>query len=156
RDALPMLRERFAKLDTDLLSGQRQAARDRQAWSSLLRELPGLDFRVQEDGADVAQGPLRTYDKTLSEAILRALARDAGCVIGARRATELADFIRSAGGSGRVLELGSGWIAELAFDRLRIRKPGKSDSPLNVEMPASHAGSVAWGPWTVSWREEPA
>jgi tRNA(Ile)-lysidine synthase len=153
---LPLLRERFGnRLDANLLVGQRHAEHDRAAWSSLIREWPELDFRATDSGVDVARGPLRTYDKVLSEALLRALAREAGCVLGPTRAAKLVDLAQS-GTSGRMLELGDRWIAELVFDRLRIRRRSEPESPPSSEWGATDSGAVEWGEWQISWRREPA
>ncbi|MBI4500391.1 MAG: tRNA lysidine(34) synthetase TilS [Gemmatimonadetes bacterium] len=152
---LPLLRERFGEaLDANLRNAQRHAERDRDAWASLLRVLPELDFRWEALGVDVARAPLRTYDKALSETLLRAVAREAGCVLGPGRAAKLRDLVER-GPSGRVLELGAGWHAETAFDRLRIQRAGHT-APESEAWGATNQGSVRWGGWQFSWRAEPA
>jgi tRNA(Ile)-lysidine synthase len=156
QEVLPLLRQRFGSiLDQNLLSGQRHAERDREAWMALLRHLPGLDFRVRGGIVDVARGLLGTYDKALSEALLRALALEAGCVLGPRRAKELAALVQS-GTSGRVLELGDGWRAELVFDRLRFLRLSPAETLQPIEWGASEQGSVEWAGWEIAWRPEHA
>jgi tRNA(Ile)-lysidine synthase len=91
----------------------------------------------------------------LSEALLRALAREAGCVLGSNRAGKLADLVQG-GTSGRVLELGDGWVAELVFDRLRIRQRSEVDALPSSEWGLTESGSVEWGEWQIAWRPEPA
>src|SRR6185295_9983156 len=148
--------ERFGKrLDQNLLAGQQHAERERAAWSALLRTLPDLDLHTFSGGADVARGPLRTYDKVLSEALLRALAREAGCLLGPARARRLVRMAES-GSSGRFLELGQGWCAEVVFDRLRIRRASGASQPEQIAWGSTEAGSVAWGDWKIAWRVEPA
>ncbi len=156
RHVLPVLRERLgARLDMNLLAGQHHAAREREAWASLVRRMPELDFRSTRFGVDVARASLRTYDKALSESLLRALAREAGCLLGPGRAARLANLV-AGGSSGRVLELGDGWEAALVFDRLRIERRPRLESPRPIEWGATDAGSVDWGDWEISWRPEPA
>ncbi len=150
---LPQLRQRFGeRVDRRLLDVARHAADDRRAWAALLRSLPELEFRANEERAEVARSPLARYDKTLSEAILRALAREAGCVVGPRRAARLRAFALAAP-SGRVLELGGGWEAEVAFDRVRIvPAAGAREAHGAVECGAADAGRVRWHDWEVVWR----
>ncbi|MBI4420972.1 MAG: tRNA lysidine(34) synthetase TilS [Gemmatimonadetes bacterium] len=152
---LPLFRERFGdRVERNLLSVQQSAAQDRAAWSALLRTLPGLDFRRLDHGVEVARGPLQTYDKTLSEALLRALAREAGCTVGPRRAARVRVFLAQAG-SGHAMELGGGWVAEVAFDRVGIHMEGTA-VPSSETWGVGERGSTRWGSWEIAWRREPA
>lgn len=158
-ELMPMLRDRFGPVVEDhLLAVSHHAAADRAAWSALLRELPGLDYHLQKGSVEVDRGPLLKYDKRLSEAVLRAMAHDVGCVLGPWRAARLRAFIERAQ-SGRTFEIGQGWLAEIAFARLRIFRM--------IETPAeptcrtfvwdrNKGGRVGWGRWTFSWDREPA
>lgn len=152
---LPLLRDRFGPdLDGNILDTARDAARNRAAWAALLRALPDLGFRAGHRHVEVARAPLQRYDKVLSEGILRALAREVGCVIGPRRAGLLSAF---AGGSssGRRVELGSGWEAELAFDRLRLVPVEQHGSEGSRPGPAvwgdRDGGCVTWDSWEFNW-----
>lgn len=152
---LPLLRERFGDdVESRLLGLQRYAAQERSAWAGVLRSLPGLDLRSEGAALSVACAPVQTYDKFLSVALLRALAREAGVVLGPNRAARLARFV-AGGKSGGRLELGQGAVAELAFGRLRIVKPAPGIYP-----PASwgdgDAGRAEWDGWEIEWRREAA
>ena len=145
---LPLLRERLPDADEGLARVATQAARDRQAWDHALDQLQGLDPRRLHRGVEVARQPLHGYDKVLSVAVLRALARRAGFVLSeraARRALRIA-----AAASGRRAELGGNWVAEAAFDRLRLVHEGDPlPVPRRIEaMP----GSLDWnGEWRLKW-----
>lgn len=153
---LPLLRGRFADLDRRLRSAGGHAARERRAWAALLAELPDLDYRARPGGVEVAQAPLQRYDKALSEAILRALAREAGCLLGPRRARRVAQFVRSST-SGRVLQLGKGWEAAIAFDRVHlVQREPRDAPPATAATFGTDAGVVAWDGWEFVWRSEPA
>lgn len=154
---LPLLRGRFAeRVDARLRRLARHAAGERRAWAALLKELPGLEYRVSLRGVDVARSTLAGYDKALSEALLRALAREAGLALGPRHASRLASFVRE-GASGRRLELGGGWTAELAFDRVRLEGPRPGDAVASpVVIGAEGRGAAEWGGWEFEWRTEPA
>jgi len=145
---LPLLRERIADVDHGLARLAAHAARDRLAWERALDRLEGLDPRRLRRGVEVARQPLQGYDKVLSVAVLRALARRAGFVLSegaARRALGIA-----AGASGRRAELGGNWVAEAAFDRLRlVRETGAPPPPRRLD---ATAGSLDWdGEWRLRW-----
>jgi tRNA(Ile)-lysidine synthase len=153
---LPVLRDRLgAAVDLNLLERGRQAADARRAWSGVLRSLPELAFQRGADRADVARVPLGSYDKALSETLLRAAAREAGCVVGPRRAARLLRFAIS-GQSGRMMELGGGWVAELAFDRVRIRRAATDSGVDAVAWGTETQGEARFGSWTLRWRPEVA
>lgn len=153
---LPELRGRLGDIDDRILSLTQQAQADRAAWSALLRALPELDVRVEGGAIEVACAPLRSYDKTLSGAILRAVAREAGCLIGPAATARLLAFLER-GQSGARLEVGGGWSAELVFGRLRIAVPAPS-SPGSGAAPwgAAETGVIQWDGWEFEWRAEPA
>ena len=156
---LPVLRERFGSdLDDHLMNVGRHAADDRQAWRALLRSLPELEFREAGGVLEIARAPLVRYDKSLSQAILRSVGRELGCVIGARRAARLLTFVQSAP-SGRTFQLGRGGIAETAFDRVRffiLKEAPAADDGGEVLWGDGHEGCVAWRGWRVRWSREPA
>src|SRR5262249_804325 len=138
---LPLLGQRFGpSLGSNILRGTRHAARDRRAWSELLRAVPGLGFESNATGATVAPAPVQAYDKALSEALLRAVAREAGYPIGPARARRLREWISRAK-SGGVFQLGSGWLAEVAFDRIIVRRQ-RGDGSAQTTWGGKGAGSV--------------
>lgn len=154
-EILPLLRRRFPELDQRLLSLGRQAAADRAGWDALLAQLPGLDMQSAADGVSVAATSLRGYDSAILRALLGALGRRAGCLIGPARAARI-ERLLARGRSGAVAELGAGFAAELTFGRLRLfRDPGHrpqwGGQPLG-----GPEGSLHLGPWRISWREEAA
>jgi len=152
---LPLLRERFPRVDQGLLAAPGYAARDRAAWKALLRQLPELEFRVTTAGVEVARHPLRAYDQTLSEALLRALAREAGCLLGPARVARLRRFVERSK-SGQVFQLSQGWVAEVAFDRLRMQRASRAQAAGAAGWGGEASGAVRWGAWEVIWRREPA
>lgn len=158
-EALPFLRRRFGEMvDRNLGDLGRHARADRDAWSAALRAFPGLGLAVEDGAVQVDRSPLREYDSTLAGALLRAAAREVGCVIGTRRSTRLLDFARQ-GSSGKRLDLGHHWVAEIAFERLRIFRieDGAAVEPGRVAVWGEAAeGRVQWGRWTIEWKREAA
>ncbi|MGD2135544.1 MAG: tRNA lysidine(34) synthetase TilS [Gemmatimonadales bacterium] len=154
---LPFVADRYGAAAREaVLDVGRHAARDRAAWAALLTTLDDLEYRRRGAVVELARHPLATYDKTLCEAILRAAAREVGCVVGPRRAHRLRRFLTE-GTSGRVLQLGRGWEAELAFDRMRIL-PAAQDETVRepVHLGAAAEGCARWGEWDVVWTAERA
>jgi tRNA(Ile)-lysidine synthase len=155
---LPMLRERIPDVDRRLLGAQRLAALDREAWASLVETDPELSVQVLDDGVEVARVPLRRYDKALSIALLRSLARESGLRLGVRRAERLLEFSNAAP-SGRFLDLGERWVAETVFDRLRLARPPKRSTaqpPGAVRVGVGERGEARWRGWCITWRQERA
>jgi tRNA(Ile)-lysidine synthetase-like protein len=149
---LPLLEARLGPGVTgDLVRVARHAAADRQAWDALLGHLPGLDLRLEHQQLDVARAVLTRYDDVLVAAVLRAAARRVGLVLGPRRARRLVDLAGKP--SGRRLMLGGGWMAEVAFDRLRIGRVAPA-APLALTPEHRRAGELAFGAFAVRW--EPA
>lgn len=158
-ELLPLVRSRFGRaVDGWLLDVGRHAAAERHAWSTTLRVVRELDFRSSRGVAEVARAPLLEYDNALSEVLLRALAREVGCVLGPRRAARLWAFAQHAS-SGRTFDLGQHWVAEIAFGRLRIfklkKETGNADHP-SVPWGEGDEGWVQWGGWEIRWVHEPA
>jgi tRNA(Ile)-lysidine synthase len=158
RALLPVIRERFgADSGGWILDVADDAASDREAWAALLRNLPDLEFVRCGDCVEVAVASLQRYDKTLSVALLRAVTRELGCHLGQRRAARLLAFAMGSS-SGRSIQLGSGWEAELVFDRIRVRRYSRSEVPRSraVVWGADEAGSTGWGRWEFNWCAGPA
>lgn len=152
---LPELRGRFGDVDDRLLEVASDAARHRRAWSAMLRGLPGLIVSRAEGWIEVARPPLQEYHKTLSEVLLRAAAREVGCRVGPRRAARLLRFSLE-GRSGRSLDLGEGWHAELVFDRVRILRASERQDPGGARELCGDEGALRFGTWQLQWRREVA
>ncbi len=152
---LPQVRRRLGSgTDRRVRKTAEAASQDRRAWSQLLYTLPELEFSRHANGVEVARAPFERYDKVLSDVLLRAVAREAGCHPGVNRTARLLDFI-TAGSSGRVLELGDGWEAELAFERMRITHRARAPRPArHVTLDVREPGQLTWGPWEFRWRPE--
>ena len=149
---LPELRRHLPGVDTALLRVAAQAADDRAAWDAVLDALPGLDPRAEPDGASVVAGVLAGYDSALARAVVRGLARRAGCPLGTRRAAAVLGWLPAAR-RGASVPLGQGWIAELSFDRLRVARPAAPAPGASLD---GVRGELAWGRWRLRWSHEPA
>jgi len=147
---LPLLKDRLgARVTGDLRRLGRQAAADRRAWDRALELVPELGLQVSSTGFAVAHGALRDYDDALAIALLRAAARRAGAglVLGPVRARRLLGLARRP--SGRRLSLGGGWMAEVAFDRLRVARA--TDCAVERVVPAGERGSAVFGAFRIDW-----
>jgi len=150
---LPLVGERLgARVGHDVLRAGRAAARERRAWDGVLDHLPDLGLRIEPHRIEVARGGLAHYDDVLSAALLRAAARRSGLVLGVRRARQLVELTRRP--SGRRLPLGDGWMAEVAFDRLRVTRAVR-DAAVEV-VPTGERGSAVFGEFRVAWTPDPA
>jgi tRNA(Ile)-lysidine synthase len=151
-EVLPALAIRFPDLDRRLLSVARQAGRDRQAWDELLDGLP-LDIRREGRGISVASAPLRGYDTPLAGALVSAVGRRVGTVLGDRRALRVVTLIR-VGRPGQRVDLGGGSIAELGRDRVALVR--SAGAPFTDVVIGPGAGVIEAGEWRFHWRPEPA
>jgi len=151
---LPLLRERIPDVDRRILLLARQAARDRAAWDAWISALPALDFRRETAAVSVAAAPLNGYDSGVLRALLAALGRRLGLVIGPKGAARI-ERLLAKGRSGAVAELGADGAAELSFDRLRLFR-GALQPWNGVTVGDGDAGRVDIGEWTLEWRTEPA
>lgn len=150
---VPLLVERLGhRAADDVLRLGVHAARDRRAWDAVLQLLPGLDLRAPAGGFDVARGALARYDDAVAIEVLRAASRRVGLVLGLRRA--LAVLALARGQSGHRVELGGGWVAEAAFDRLVVA-PGTAPGPASAA-PSGPRGALWFGPFRVEWCPETA
>src|SRR5438309_2074633 len=75
-----------------------------------------------------------------------------GLVLGVRRARQLVELTRRP--SGRRLSLGDGWMAEVAFDRLRVTR-AVGEATVEV-IPTGERGSAVFGEFRVAWTPDPA
>ena len=150
---VPLLVERLGdRVVDDVLRLGTHAARDRRAWDVVLQLLPGLDLRTWSGGFDVARGTLVRYDDAVAIEVLRAASRRVGLVLGPRRAHAVVALAR--GQSGHRIELGGGWVAEAALERLAV-SPGVAPGPA-AAAPAGPRGALRFGPFRVEWRPETA
>jgi len=150
---LPLLEARLgSRTRTDLLRLGRHAASERRAWDRVVQVVPDLALQVTSRGFSVARGGLVRYDDDVAVALLRAAARRAGLVLGPRRAQALLALATRP--SGRRLPLGQGWTAEVAFDRLDVRRAAAGAAE---EVVAAQAhGSAVFGEFRLEWRPEAA
>jgi tRNA(Ile)-lysidine synthase len=150
---LPLLGERFGTgVAGDVLRLGRHAVWDRRAWDRALELVPDLALRVGPQGFDVAREALARYDATLAAALLGAAARRAGLVLGPSRAQQLAAFAGKV--SGRRMELPGGWVAETAFERLRVCRD-TAPTPQAVAG-SGQQGRALFGDFVVRWEAAPA
>ena len=150
---LPLLTERFgAGVEGDLLRLGRHATWDRRAWDHALELVPELSLRVDAAGFDIARGALARYDATLAAALLAAAARRAGLVLGPARALRLATFAGKM--SGRRMQLPGGWLAETAFERLRVFRD--IALPPQAVLGSGEQGRAMFGEFVVDWDAAPA
>jgi tRNA(Ile)-lysidine synthetase-like protein len=154
-ELLPKLRARIPDIEQRLLTVGEQARADRSAWNLLLDILPALECRREPDGCSVAAPVLARYDWALAATVLQAVARRTGCVLGRARAERVLRMVLR-GKSGRTVELGGRWRAELAFDRLRIFSVVDEPPPDTVALPLPRHGDLEWGRWVVRWQPETA
>ncbi|HSE27050.1 MAG TPA: tRNA lysidine(34) synthetase TilS [Gemmatimonadales bacterium] len=150
---LPAIRARVPTADAALLRVAAAAADDSAAWDAALDLLPGLAPRGEPGGASVVAAVLAGYDSELARAVVRGLARRAGCPLGPARAARVVAWAAGAV-SGGSLPLGGPWLAELAFARLHVvRRPAAPPPAARLD---GVSGELAWGAWRLSWRMEPA
>lgn len=151
---MPRLRERITDVDQRLRDVGRQAAVDRAAWDAALDVVPGLDWRVEPEGASLDAGTLAALEPSLGAALAMAWVRRAGGVLGLRHGGRVVAFARETE-SGARLELPSGWVVERGFDRLLLIRP-RSPAVSEVVVPPETSGHLDWGDWRLDWRRETA
>jgi tRNA(Ile)-lysidine synthase len=156
-ELLPFLKSRFGEqIESRLLDLAWHAASEKKAWSALLRQMRDLEVRFFPGGVELDWENLVHLPEDLGAAVLRAAAREVGLVLGPRRSLRVLAFARAAG-SGKVLELGAGWVAERCFGRLRFSTtdsfPALVEPTVWGEVPA---GEIVWASWVLSWRPEKA
>ncbi|HEU4829580.1 MAG TPA: tRNA lysidine(34) synthetase TilS [Gemmatimonadales bacterium] len=153
QEIMPKIESTLPDLVPRLMRTARQAGRQLDAWDAALGALPELDPRVDVDGVSVAAHALARYDSALGEALVAALGRRAGCVIGPARGARLVR-LAATGKSGAMAPLGAGWAGEVAFGRLAIRRlPVPPAEEVRLD---SAAGEVRWGRWCFRIGREPA
>lgn len=151
---MPLLRDRVPDIEARLLELGTQAAADRAAWDTLLDALADLEYRTERDGCSVAAPILARYDWGLAASVLQAAARRVGCVLGRPRAERIVRMLRR-GNSGRMLELGGAWRAELAFDQLHLFTVDEGSTP-QARLSLPRQGALRWGDWSIRCRPDTA
>ncbi|MGH7524167.1 MAG: tRNA lysidine(34) synthetase TilS [Gemmatimonadales bacterium] len=116
---VPALQQRLPDLVERLTGLGAQAAAARAAWSEVLDALPQLDVRAELRGISVAAPVLQGYRSALRHAILAAVGRQIGVLIGSRHLAAL-DRLLAAGAQGGAIDLTGRFRAELAFGRLAL------------------------------------
>jgi tRNA(Ile)-lysidine synthase len=154
-EVLPALRARLPEVDRDLLRAGRQAALDREAWDQLLDGTPELDWRSEPNGASIAVEGLLAWDGPLALRLLSAAGRRVGAILGPTRAGRILTLARR-GASGAAVELGGGWRAERAFDRVRLAHDVDLQMAAELTIQGT-TGSAIWGAeWVLDWWPERA
>ena len=149
---LPLLNERLgARLRRDVLAQGRHAASDRRAWDQMLDLVPALALTVERERFTVARACVCGYDSALSVALLRAAARRVGLVVGPAHARRLVELAQRP--SGRRLQLGDGWWAEVAFDTVHVSRDGGPDVVCALEhvWPTGEQGTARFGEFEITW-----
>jgi tRNA(Ile)-lysidine synthase len=154
-ELLPMLRRRMPEVDRRILLVGRQAAAHRAVMDAMLEGGFDLDLRVEEGGVSVAAPPLSGYDSGVVRALLGALGRRAGCLVGPTRAARI-ERLLSRDRSGAVAELGSGFLAELTFGRLRLFRGSVHPPRWERVLIQGEAGRARAGEWTLEWTRDRA
>jgi tRNA(Ile)-lysidine synthase len=150
-EVIPLLAARLPDLRRRLQSAREVFEKDRLAWESVSKELPGLDFRSENGAVSVAASPLGGYSSTVVRSVLKAVGRAMGLRLD-ERAVDRMQALLAQGDTGRQVDLLRGAKAELTFGRLRLFVPaGHHSAELVIESPA---GSVETGPWLVSWDDD--
>ncbi|MBI1967611.1 MAG: tRNA lysidine(34) synthetase TilS [Gemmatimonadetes bacterium] len=145
---LPLVVERLGPgVEDDLLRASGFAAAERCAWDGVLELLPRSELHVAAESFDVARDALARYDNALSVALLRAAARRVGLVLGPGRALRLLRLATRS--SGRQMPLGAGWVAEAAFDRVRVSRSVGCAAERVVA--TAERGSAPFGGFRISW-----
>ncbi len=154
-ELLPVLRRRVPEVDRRILSVGRQAAAHRAVVDALLEGSSGLDLRVEEGGVSVAAPSLSGYDSGVLRALLGGLGRRVGCLVGPTRAARI-ERLLTRDRSGAVAELGSGFMAELTFGRLRLFR-GSVHPPLwERVLIQGEVGRATAGEWILEWTHDRA
>jgi tRNA(Ile)-lysidine synthase len=117
-EVLPALTARLPDIVARLDRSAAQAAEARRAWSQVPERIPGLDVQRTLRGISVAAPMLKGYRSPLRHAVLAALGRRVGVLLGQRRLAALDRLLE--GQSGAAVTLATAFRAELAFGRLTL------------------------------------
>lgn len=148
---LPLLESRIPRLRENLTRAASVLREQRAAWDQLVNELPGLDLRREAGAVSVAAATVAGYSSAVRQALVLALGRQLGVVIG-RAAAARVERLLEAGQSGRSADLNEGASAELSLGRLRLSR--LAGHPWDGVTLTGPEGQVAVGGWQVSWATE--
>jgi tRNA(Ile)-lysidine synthetase-like protein len=152
-ELLPLITSRLGEAGTRALLRTAAFAREEAlAWDRALDALPALDLKAQGGRVDVARQALREYDKVLAGRVLRAAARRGGMRLLPLQAARVV-ALAAGEGSGRRLTLGEGLLAEVAFDRLVLRREAEPPATLTA---GDSSGEAGFGCFWIRWRPEAA
>lgn len=149
---LPLVTERLPDVVERLTGVSHQAAAFRTAWDEVPALLPTLDVRGSAEALSVAAPPLRGYRSEVRLALLGALGRRMGVLLGQRRLAVLEGLLKE-GQSGTTLRVDRRLEVELSGDRLHFRRPERT-VPDPLVLPSR--GEVAFGVARLSVRHEAA
>ena len=138
---LPTLQARLPDVVERLNRSAAQAAGGRRAWAEVTAVLPALDVQRFQRGISVAAPVLQGYRSSLRHAVLAALGRRNGVLLGERRLAAVDRLL--AGRSGVAITLAATFRAELAFGRLTFYQD--VDAPVSAAVPLVQGGNVMLG-----------
>lgn len=141
-EILPVLSRRLPDLAERLAGVGRQAGESRTAWDAMPGLLPDLALEGAENRLSVAAPPLRGYRSEVRRALLAALGRRMGVLLGERRLGVLEGLLRR-GKSGTVVQVDPALEVELSGDRIHFRRPATT---VPESMPLPLAGEIGFGP----------
>ncbi len=127
-EIMPLLADRLPDVTERLNRAGFQAAEARRGWGQVPEVLSGLDVRPVRRGISVAAPLLQGYRSPLRHAVLAALGRRIGLLLGARRLAALDRLLD--GQSGGVVALAGRFRAELAFGRLTLSEVDELPDPV--------------------------
>jgi len=152
QDVLPILNERLPDVVERLTGAGRQAGASRTAWDEMPALLPALELQASGEVLSVAAPPLRGYRSEVRRALVGALGRRMGALLGERRLAAL-DRLLLDGDSGTRIRVDRRLEVELSGDRIHFRRPAR-EAPDRMVLPAR--GDVAFGSARLSVGAGPA
>lgn len=139
-EILPALRSRLPDVVDRLNAAARQAASARAAWGQVADLIPALGVARNQRGISVAAPVLKEYRSAVRHAVLAALGREVGVLLGTRRLGAIDRLLSGRMGSGSV-SLAGGVDAELAFGRLTLYQTDQASSVVVDLLPGASVRS---------------
>jgi tRNA(Ile)-lysidine synthase len=160
-EIMPLLASRLPDVTERLNRAGSQAGEARRGWGQVPEFLSGLDVQPVQHGISVAAPLLRGYRSPLRHAVLAALGRRIGLLLGARRLAALDRLLD--GQSGGVIALAATFRAELAFGRLTLMEIAAAPGPVplvagrtvrlgsaELAVGNARAGAMSRGGWSTA------
>jgi tRNA(Ile)-lysidine synthase len=160
-EVMPLLENRLPDLGQRLNRASSQAAEARRGWGQVPELLVGLDVQSARRGISVAAPLLQGYRSPLRHAVLAALGRRIGLLLGARRLAALDRLLE--GQSGGAIAVAARFRAELAFGRLTLAEVDDVPGPVTLvagrvvrlgnaglAVRSARGGTVARGGWSTA------